>query len=258
MLANQSKFAIFFLPGMACNSKLWQKVSPLLPPLIHQEFFEFKNSSTLSQMHAEIDAQYANHQQVCLLGFSMGGYIALEYLLTKARPNCLLVLSSISAHGYRAAEIERRKALIEQVRSGSSDWRKPERLALFLNPKHADFSENLAMLTKMANETGSDTFISQQSATLNRCNRLDDISSLNNPALLLHGNRDNLVTTSQMLTMSTVMPNSEFSEIADTGHMLPLEEPKQFAAILLDWLKKASSNVRAEIEKATTNQQRQP
>jgi pimeloyl-ACP methyl ester carboxylesterase len=51
------------------------------------------------------------------------------------------------------------------------------------------------------------------------------------------GEHDSISPPDEMREMSEKIPNSEFVEIADAGHMSPLENPQEFNAVLRAFLR---------------------
>lgn len=54
------------------------------------------------------------------------------------------------------------------------------------------------------------------------------LENIEMPTMLVCGTHDGISTVEEMRSMSRLIPNSQFVEIDDAGHMAPLEQPEQF------------------------------
>jgi 3-oxoadipate enol-lactonase len=60
------------------------------------------------------------------------------------------------------------------------------------------------------------------------------------PTLVVVGRDDGLSTPEEMRSMASAIAGASFVEIADSGHLSPLEGPEQFNAAARDFLAKCS------------------
>lgn len=237
---------VILLPGMACDQLLWQDVIKVLPHTLNIQFISLVNKTNEQAMLEALSQSMTGNAYTCLVGFSMGGYIALEYLLSQHHEVDACVFASFSAQGYTPSNRTKRLALIKRFQEHTDDWLSPERLSLWLDRKHPNFEDNLALVLKMAKAAGMNEFIQQQMATLNRKNRIRQLSQVTIPVLLLRGTEDNLITSTAVKVMHDNLPISEWYEIPSSGHMIPIEQPKMFVEIFTCWLYRIISEANME------------
>ena len=64
----------------------------------------------------------------------------------------------------------------------------------------------------------------------------DRLGSIATPALVVCGDQDQITPVEEMRGMAADMPQADFVEIANAGHMAPLEQPAAVNRAMLDFL----------------------
>ena len=88
----------------------------------------------------------------------------------------------------------------------------------------------------MAMQLGDDVFIAQSEALRTRADLGPVLDSFTGPVLFLCGAEDALCPPSWHKTMAARCSDSEVHVIDGAGHLLPLEQPDQFSAVIDGWL----------------------
>lgn len=189
---------------------------------------------TIGRMAEEIAQELPS--ECDLVGWSMGGYIALElYCLAASRVRRLILLST-SARPESEEAYRTRMALIEtaQTEGLSSMWDQlfasafayPERIPAELKDRlRADY---LAL--------GADTFRSQAEAMAKRRDMRPMLSSIRCPTLVLVGKRDTTTPVECSVELASMVQRGTLKVIQGAGHNSPLEVPavvnKHFRGLL--------------------------
>jgi pimeloyl-ACP methyl ester carboxylesterase len=58
------------------------------------------------------------------------------------------------------------------------------------------------------------------------------------PALVVRGEQDGLIPAEEAAALTAALPGSELVELAEVGHLAPLEAPAELAAALTRWLER--------------------
>ncbi|HSW17554.1 MAG TPA: alpha/beta fold hydrolase, partial [Ramlibacter sp.] len=94
------KTTLLLIPGIFNDASLWDEVAPALAPLADVRRLDLLTQDSIPAMAEAAWEQLADlppAAPVALVGFSMGGYVALEMLARPARPLRAAALVSTSA-----------------------------------------------------------------------------------------------------------------------------------------------------------------
>ena len=221
-----------------CDQRLWQ---PLLQTGAGQQLQQrmamhhaaIWQQTALSGMLASIAAPKAGH----VIGFSLGGYLALSYLLAQvpSEPQQIksLVLIAASAGPLPAAELQGRQQALQWLGRHRYQGMSRKRLAEFVHPNQLNNPLVTAPILLMDRELGHEVLYTQLSQTSNRPSLLPQLANIRCPVLLVAGRDDRLVDLAQQEEMTRLLPDAQLVVLPDCGHMLPLEQPMQLASALL-------------------------
>lgn len=227
---------VLFLPGMLCDQRVWQYQMDQLADLCQPDFLDLRNYSRLDQMLSAI-AKASTFESI-IIGFSMGGYLALEYALQgEVLFNKVAIIGS-TAKGYPESERNMRRNLLSQIKQGQYTGMNTERLQLMVHPNQHKNDELLNIIKQMEHDAGTQVFINQLTATLNRENREPLLEKIQQPALIVGGRQDQIAPCKTIETMASLIANSELHILENCGHMIPLEQPRQLTNILKEWITK--------------------
>jgi len=88
----------------------------------------------------------------------------------------------------------------------------------------------------MARDTGTDVFIRQETAIMNRIDSRPHLPTIRCPTLILCGREDKPSPLSLHEEMAALIPGSELRVIERCGHLSTLERPDEVNAALRVWL----------------------
>jgi proline iminopeptidase len=202
---------------------------------------------TFEQLCADADSlrEHLGFEKVAVLGYSFGGFIALEYALRY--PECLshlILLDTAPTFDYgeeidanarrKGATPEQLEALEAPADNEAEFWRLWKLIEpLYFHTYDADLAERVlgkTILSVEATEVGE--AITEEWDVRPR---LGEISA---PTLILVGRDDFICPPSQAKIMHERIPNSELVVFEKSGHFAPVEEPEAFFAAVREWLRR--------------------
>ena len=212
----------------------------------HGKTAVFPHPHRYTMPHAAADLaallQLLNATPCHLLGYSMGGRLALYFAVHYPHLLRSLILESGSPGLATAAEREARTA---------SDNALADRIEREGVPAFVDYWENIGLFASQKRlETAVCAQLRQQrlqNNPLGLANSLrgmgtgqqpslwDDLPRLALPTLLIAGELDSKYVAIGR-QMAAQLPQTQFVNVTDAGHTVHLERPEQFAALVGDWL----------------------
>jgi pimeloyl-ACP methyl ester carboxylesterase len=115
--------------------------------------------------------------------------------------------------------------------------------ARVLHPAHASDPKLLELLGDMARVVGTEGFVRQQTAAMNRSDMRNVLGELHCPALVLCGREDQ--TTPPVLSeeiAQLLQGDVELVLVPESGHMSTLEQPAAVVEAFLRWIAKVDAN----------------
>jgi pimeloyl-ACP methyl ester carboxylesterase len=171
-----------------------------------------------------------------LAGLSMGGYLAFEIMRQAGHRVTRLALLNTSARPDTAEQAQRRRDHIAMTQDG----RFTEVLEfLYQRWVRAARRSDLALhqvIRQMADETGPEAFIRQQTAILNRTDSRPGLAAIGCPVLVVAGADDEVTVPDHAAEIAGCIPQARLAVIPDCGHLSALEQPAALTRALTDWL----------------------
>jgi pimeloyl-ACP methyl ester carboxylesterase len=207
----------------------------------------FAMSDHLDDLEALLDA-YAI-QECLLLGWSLGGILALELALRKPQRYRGLILIATSARPRSNHPPIKWHDLVYTGIAGIVNWIKPSwQWNIQTFGSRSLFRYLLGQQTPSAYRylaTEAIPAYLQTSAVAQRAlsqalkqgyDRLDDLSRLSMPCLVLAGDRDCHITAASSRLTAEALPQSQWQCYANRAHLFPWEIPQQMLADIDAWL----------------------
>jgi pimeloyl-ACP methyl ester carboxylesterase len=89
---------------------------------------------------------------------------------------------------------------------------------------------------RMAEETGAEAFIRQQTAIMNRLDSRPQLAAIGCPTLVLVGDADQLTPPEHAQEIAAAIAGARLVLVPASGHLSTLEQPERVNAALLEWL----------------------
>jgi 2-succinyl-6-hydroxy-2,4-cyclohexadiene-1-carboxylate synthase len=254
---------LFFLHGFANDSHDWDEVISLLsnnfnwvkldlPGFGKSDAPEDVSIYSTEFMVELLDdlIKYLTVDKINLIGYSMGGRLALSYAVKYINKLDSLILESTSpglkTEGEREIRIKSDEVLAEYIQNNSINdfvnyWKN---LPLFHSQKNLSEEKKSIIHNRMLELNKIGLIKSLKGFGTGKMNSLwNYLTTLSVPTLLLSGELDekyNKISNE----MNNVLPNSELMILKDAGHNTHLEKPEEFVNLLCSFLQN---------QKVTTN-----
>lgn len=223
-------FPLVLVPALGADDRLWgpviERVSEFVDPIVIRG-----DGTTIEEVADDVLAQAPD--RFVLAGISLGGYVALDIALRQTGRLNGLVLVNTSA---RDAPPERQHAshqLIELIDSGGFE-QAVERISSAVAPR--DRPEIAKLTAEMSRGLGLEVLRDQQLVALSRKDRRNELSSIEEPTLVVVGSADAITPLAFSEELAEGIPNAELVTLDGVGHFSPLEDPARVSSNLLRWI----------------------
>ncbi|AOW76742.1 hypothetical protein A3Q34_07690 [Colwellia sp. PAMC 20917] len=215
-----------------CDQRLWQACITYLPENVELIHIAIPVENSIDKIVTALE-QKLPVGKINLAGFSLGGYIASAFALKYPNKiNKLLLISNMS-YLLPPAQLKERIRTIAYVKLHGYSGITSKRITALLHPSKHNNQDIINCIRAMDIELGKDTLIHQLTVTTQRENLLVKLPTLAIPIQFLIGDNDSLVTLTRITTILTQSPLISLITLADTGHMLPLEQPEKCAGNMI-------------------------
>jgi pimeloyl-ACP methyl ester carboxylesterase len=228
-----TQLPILFLPGTLCTGAMFsEQIKHLQQYCSDITVVQFTNQVSLSEMADKVITA-TNNKPCAIVGFSMGGIVALE--VAKKQPQLIakLALVNSNCHGDLPERKSARKAQIAQAKSGQLT----ELLVETFLPNYL-FKENdnhKQLIIEMATSLGANCFSAQAMAIEDRPDALSVLQSLTSDILIIGGMQDKICPVEHQKMMHKNLPSSQLALLEQCAHFAPLEQADKVSNLLTHW-----------------------
>lgn len=224
---------LLLLPGLLCDQRLWRDQARDLADIAEPCIPDLTLDDSLSAIAARV--LDAAPERFALAALSMGGYVAFEILRQQPQRVTQLALLDTSASLDSPQRKAQRLAGIASLKHGRFFGVTARMLPQLVHEQHVHGPVGEEVQT-MAKRVGSDAFLRQQNATLNRPDSRSLLSSIAVPTLVAVGDSDVLTPPNEAEEMHRLIAGSTYHVFAQCGHLPPMEMPNETSQLLRRWL----------------------
>ncbi len=171
-----------------------------------------------------------------LAAHALGGFVAFEVMRRAPERVLSLVLLSTLASADGPSQTARREGYIRLVEAGDFAGVVEERIPILVHPARREDEALLAVVRRMAMDTGPQTFLRQQRAIMGRVDSRPGLAAISCPTLLLRGAQDGITSAEHQAEILAALPAAHLETLEDAGHLITLERPRTVNALLRAWL----------------------
>ena len=226
--------AVVLVSGQLLTAACWAPQIAALSPDYDIRIADHGRDDSIGAMAARLLAEMP--ERFDLVAHAMGGFVAFEVLRRAPQRVRSLALLSTLAPADQPAQTERRQGYIRLVEAGRFDAVVEERVPILLHPARREDEGLLAVVRRMAQDTGAERFLGQQRAIMARADSRPSLPAIACPTLLIWGRQDGIATEAHQTEMLAAIPDCRLTVIEDCGHLVTLEKPATVNALLADWL----------------------
>lgn len=225
---------ILLLPGLLCDEFVFAGLKAALSAHADVAVVDFSQDESIAAMARRALAVFPG--KVSLVGYSMGGRVALEAVRQAADRIERLCLMDTGFGPARDAELPGRMALIELAHREGMSALAARWLPPMLHPRHEADTALLAPLTRMVERATPEQHERQIRALIGRPDAGPVLPTIRCPTLVMVGRQDRWATLAQHEAMAAAIPGARLEVIEDSGHFAPVEQTAAVASALLRWI----------------------
>jgi len=238
---------LLLIAGLGQGIWIWRDLLPLLEREHPVIAFEAQGTGRLAHLpprrtieEMAADARGLLDAPAHVLGFSMGGYIALMLALTT--PEVVTSLLLLGTAGGGPGRVPRPRYVADAMTEalGLPDAEFALRTMPFtVSPAWVDahperFEKMLA--ARIENPTPVELLDAHVEACYRFYEQGCPVERIQVPALVVHGNEDLIVPVENGRRLAKRLPRAEYVELPGRGHNLMFEDPESLARLALDFL----------------------
>jgi pimeloyl-ACP methyl ester carboxylesterase len=228
---------LVLVPGLLCDAALFAPQASALADCADIWIPDLRSQSSLADM-ADAILHGAPFERFALAGLSMGGYVAMELMRRAPQRVTRLALLDTRAAPDTPEESERRRELIRLAQTARGFTPVTNRmLPLLVHPSRLKDAPLVQVIRDMADRTGIDGFVRQQTAIIGRPDSRPGLKDIAVPALVLCGREDAITPLARHQEMAGLIPVASLVVIETCGHLSTLEQPAAVNQALRDWLR---------------------
>ncbi len=229
-----SRPAVVLASGQLLTAECWAPQVAALSRDYDLRLSDHTRDETIAGMAARLLAEAP--PSFHLVAHAMGGFTAFEIM--RRAPDRVLSLALIAtlAPSDGPAQTERRQGYIRLVEAGRFADVVEERIPMLVHPARREDAPLLAVVRRMAAETGAETFLRQQRAIMARPDSRPTLSDIRVPTLVVRGAQDGITTDAHFAEIAGAVPGARAEVLADCGHLPTLERPDTTNRLLAEWL----------------------
>jgi pimeloyl-ACP methyl ester carboxylesterase len=132
---------------------------------------------------------------------------------------------------------ENRFAMAERVEREGTAWLPEEMAPVLLGATTVERRADVVdTARRLMGEAPAASVAWAQRAMAGRADSAATLRDADVPALILHGEEDNLIPVAAARQLAELLPRAEIVTLPGTGHLPPLEVPAEVTAAMVDWL----------------------
>ena len=226
---------VLLIPGINCSARLFLSQVPAIWKCRPVMVADHRMGNSIGKIAENVLA--AAPPRFCLVGFSMGGYVALEIMRGAADRVEKLALISTSARPDDASQAADRAERIAKLSADDAGAWIEQRFRQLVHPARMDDAKLLSLYRQMALEDlGRDVAARHLIATLDRPDARPTLSAITCPTAILVGEADRVTPPTLSQEIADGIRGSRLTVIRGCGHLSPMEQPEAVTEALLQWL----------------------
>lgn len=240
----ERKTDLVLIPGINNTSDLWSPVIASLPDWVVCHAVDCAPSDTVRQIAEQLLGDLP--ETFCLLGFSFGGYVALEMIsIAPERISGLILVNTNASDDSHIQRQARRQAATKAEQGGY------EELSASLSDKvfHPNSLASPVIMEERERMTaayGAERYIAHQYASMGRVDHRKMLASIQLPVLVIGAEDDQVMKEKDQMRMAESVPDCTYKSVRDAGHMLPMEKPDVIADHIEIWMTSIYQDASAE------------
>jgi len=174
---------------------------------------------------------------VVLCGLSMGGYVTFAFFRKYPEKVAGLILAATRAGEDSPEGKANRDKAAEMARQGGAGAIAESMLPKMLSPKsYVERPELVQRVSEIMQSTSLNGILGDLVGMKSRPDSTPTLRQIDRPTMILHGSDDQLIPLSEAKVMQKAIPLARLQIIPDAGHLLNMEQPQLFNAVVREFL----------------------
>jgi pimeloyl-ACP methyl ester carboxylesterase len=226
---------LVLIPGLLCTEALFAPQIAVLRGLTQVSVADHTRHDSMAGIARDILA--AAPVGFALAGLSMGVTLALEVVRqAPERVERLALLDGRARPDLEEGRADRRH-YVEMARTGRfMEITRDHLLLVLIRPERRIDRALVQTILDMAEATGAEAFIRQETALLTREDYRPLLPEIRCPTLVVVGEADAITPPPMAEEMAGAIPGARLEVVKESGHLTTLEQPEATTALLRDWL----------------------
>lgn len=254
--ARMNAVPLLLLPGTVCDERLF---APLVAALDHPDMRVLPMTGARSTPALAANLLAVAPERFALLGFSLGGIVALE--MAAQAPERIERLALVDTTPAPDANAEARWDAVEEARRGGMESYILDSWVRLVSPVNANNERLRATIVAMAVDAGAEVLAEQSEVAIHRADSRARLGAIAVPTLILAGEDEQVCGLDVHEQLAAGIAGARYFTIPKAGHFSPLENPAAVARHVCDWLdwpkqefsNEPSQTQGAEMSDATSN-----
>lgn len=225
---------LLLIPGLLCTGDLFRDQIVALSHNRPVMVADHRRADSVKEIAAQI--LRAAPPRFALAGLSMGGYIALEIMRNAPQRVERLALLDTSAAPDTPEGTDMRLKRMAATREGRFLEMAEGMLPGLMLSAHAQDAALKRRYMTMAEETGAEAFIRQQTAIMGRPDSRPTLGAIAVKTLVLVGREDALTPPEAAKVIAEGIESATLVILPECGHLSTMERPKEATRALVEWL----------------------
>ncbi|MET0334109.1 MAG: alpha/beta hydrolase [Rhizobacter sp.] len=229
---------LLLLPGLMNDERVWQPIVDALPAGRQVVLGKTHLHDNVAASAAEAIASMPPGP-FAVAGFSLGGYVTIEVCRQATDRIAGIALLDTGARADADESKANRQKMIASLADGKADLAQATSnlVPRLLHPAHVNDTQVTELLTDMARNVGTEGFVRQQTAAMNRPDNRPVLPTLKVPALVLCGREDQVTPPALSEEMAGLLAGDvDLVVVPESGHMTTLEQPAAVVAAFTRWV----------------------
>lgn len=229
---------ILLIPGLNCSARLFQSQIPVLWKYGPVMIADHRGHDSVESLCTAILEQAP--EKFSVLGFSLGGFVALEMMRRAPERVARLALVSTSARPDTEGERAIREERVAIAKAGRVREIPPLHYAKNVHPSRQSDDLLRATHRMMTEEVGIHGYLSQQALIGSRPDARAGLEEIKCPTVIIVGDADVITPSAHALEMSEAIEGSRLVVVPECGHLCPLERPEEVNTALMAWMERSA------------------
>jgi len=216
---------------MNCSAELWSKLDwDGWPPVITAKLTEATLDGQVSRLLDELPNRFA------IGGLSLGGIVAMALTRTAPERISSLILLSTNPHPPTPAQRKDWRAWRDALNAGRTARElQVEWLPQLLSEPARGRGDLVALTLDMAEKVGEVHLDAQLAMQATRLDERRSLRHIRCPTLIVSARQDALCSLAKHVEMNRLIGSSTLAILENSGHLSPLELPRQVTEELSGW-----------------------